>query len=81
MFKIKYCVLKINVNQLFSLNSFKLYANILCVSIFIKDIVWYLGVVIKLYHCKCLIYIFTREVIDGNPRIFTNSQYHCWFKE
>ena len=28
----------------------------------------------------CLKYIFTEELLNGTPNIFTNSQYHCWFK-
>ena len=26
------------------------------------------------------IYIFTGEVLNGTPDIFTNSQYHFWYK-
>ena len=43
--------------------------------------VWYLLVMGKLHGDECLIYIFTGEVLNGTPKIFTNSQYHCWFKE
>ena len=30
---------------------------------------------------ECIIYLFIGEVFNGNPNIFTNSQYHCWYKE
>ena len=40
-----------------------------------------LGVIIKPHNKKCLLYIFTVEVLNGAPIIFTNSQYCCWFKE
>ena len=42
---------------------------------------WYLGVTGKLHNDECLIYIFTGEVPDVTPKIFTNSQYKCWFKK
>ena len=47
-------------------------ANGLCVSIFIKDMVRYLGDIGKLHNEECIIYIFTGKVIYGNPKIFTN---------
>ena len=52
----------------------------LCVSIFIKYTGWYLGVMVKLHSDKCLIYILAGEVIYGVPKIYTNSQCKCWFK-
>ena len=57
------------------------YANRFCVSIFIEDMGCYLGVIGKIQDEKCLIYIFTGEILNGTPNIFTNSQYRCWFKE
>ena len=38
-------------------------ANGLCVSIFIKDMVRYLGDIGKLHHNKSMLYIFTGEVM------------------
>ena len=43
--------------------------------------VWYLVVIGNLHSDECIIYIFTGEVLNGTPKIFTNSQYHCCFKE
>ena len=48
-------------------------SNRLFVSIFIKYMEWYLVVIGKLHNEKCLINIFTVEVLNGNPNIFTNS--------
>ena len=52
----------------------------LCVSIWFKDMGWYLGVIGRIHKDECLINLFTGEVFNGNPNIFTNSQYHCWYK-
>ena len=54
--------------------------NCVC-SIFIKDMESYLGVIGKHHNDKCLINIFTGEFLNGTQNIFTNSQYHFWFKE
>ena len=51
----------------------QIYANGLCVSVFIKDMVWYLVVTGKPYNGECLTYISTREIIDVTPKIFKNS--------
>ena len=50
----------------------KIYINGLCVSIFIKDMGWYLGVIGNLLNYECLIYIFTGEVLNDTPNILTN---------
>ena len=52
-------------------------SNGLCVSTFIKCMVWYLVVMGKIHGDEYLIYIFTGEVLNGTPKIFTNSQYVC----
>ena len=57
------------------------YASVLCVSVWFKDMGWYLGVIGRIHNDECLIYLFTGEVLNGNPNIFTNLQYHCWYKE
>ena len=41
---------------------------------------WYLGVILKLHSDIFMIYIFTDEVLNGIPNMFTNLQYHCWYK-
>ena len=43
--------------------------------------VWYLIVIVNLHIDEYLIYIFTGEFLNGIPNIFTNSQYHCWYKD
>ena len=53
-----------------------IYANGLCISIFIKDTLWYLGVIVKLHNNECLIYIFIVEVLYGTPKMFTNYQHY-----
>ena len=45
-------------------------ANGLCVSIYLNNIGWYLGVIGKLQNYECLIYIFTGKVENGTPSIF-----------
>ena len=45
-------------------------ANGLCVSIFFKNMAWYLGVIWKVYYDECLIYIFTCEVLNGTSNMF-----------
>ena len=42
---------------------------------------WYLVFKGKLHNNECLIYIFTDEVLNSTPNIFTNSQYHFWYKD
>ena len=44
--------------------------NGLGASIFLKYMGWYLGVPGKLHDDECMIYIFTGNVINGNPSIF-----------
>ena len=53
----------------------------MCASIFFKDIEWNLGVIGRLQNDYWIIFIFTGEVINGTPNIFTSSQYHCRYKE
>ena len=52
-------------------------ANGLCVSIFLKNMGWYLGVIGKLHNDEYLIYILTGKVQNGNPSIFNKSLYYC----
>ena len=54
-------------------NTEQKYSNELFVSIFIKDMGWYLGVIENFHNDDCLIYNFTGEVLNGTPNIFTNS--------
>ena len=54
--------------------------NGLCVSVFIKYMGLYLGLIGRIHDSDCLIYIFTSSYIDGNPKVFNNSQYNCWFE-
>ena len=64
--------------QLFSLNSLNWIGlerngtdeNGLCVSIFLKNMGWCLGVIRKLHNDECLIYIFTGKIQNGNLSIF-----------
>ena len=48
-------------------------ASWFCVSIFIKDMGWYLEVIGNLLNDECIIYIFTGEVLNGTPNILTNQ--------
>ena len=59
----------------------KIDENGLCVSIFLKNLGWYLGVIEKLQNDECLIYIFTGKVQNGTPIIFNETLYRCWYKE
>ena len=54
-------------------------ANGLYVSIFLKKMGWYLGVIGKLHNDECLIYIFTGKVQNGTPGVFNKILYHCWY--
>ena len=56
------------------------YVSGLFVYFFFKNTAWYLGVIGKVHNNECLIYIFIDEVLNGTPNIFTNSQYHLWYK-
>ena len=40
-----------------------------------------MGVIQNIHNDECIIYLFTGEVFNRNPNIFTNSQYHCWYQE
>ena len=44
---------------------------------------WYLGVIGRHHNQKCntYIYIFTEEVQDITPNIFTNSPFKSWFQQ
>ena len=55
--------------------------NGLCVSIFLKNMGWYLGVIGNLDNYECLIYIFTGKYENVTPIIFNKTLYHCWYKE
>ena len=56
-------------------------ANGFCVSILLKNLGCYLGVIGNLHNDECLIYIFTGKVQNGTPSIFNKKVYHCWYKE
>ena len=53
--------------------------NSLYVFLSIRDIGWYLLVIGKLNNAKTLLYIFTGEVIDVTPNVFSEKQYDSWF--
>ena len=56
------------------------YENGLCVSIFLKKMEWYLGVIWKIHNDECIIYIFTGKVQNFTPSIFNKTMYRCWYK-
>ena len=66
---------------MYELNWNRKYVNGLCVSIFLKDMGCYLGVIGNIQNDECLIYIFTVEVLNGNPSIFNKSHCHSWYEE
>ena len=74
---LKTCIFLIECTKL---NRNRKDANGLYVSIFFIDMGWYSGVMGKLHNYEYIIYIFTGEVINGNPNIFNKSPYHCWYK-
>ena len=51
--------------------------NGLCVSIFLKNMGWYLVVIGKLQNDECLVYIFTSKIQNGITGIFNKTLYHC----
>ena len=55
------------------------YEDWLCVSIFNKDIIWYLGVIEKPHNYECLMYIFIGEVKDDTPNKFINLSKSVFF--
>ena len=57
------------------------YANGLWVSISLKNMRSYWGVIGNIHNNECIIYIFTVKVEDGTPIIFNKKLYHCWYKE
>ena len=57
-----------------------IYENVLFVSIFIKYMGCYLGVIEKINNDEFLIYIFTGGVLNSSKNIFTHSQHNYWFK-
>ena len=54
--------------------------NILCTSVFLKNMGWYLGVIGELHNDECLMYIFTGKVENVTPIIFDKTLYHYWYK-
>ena len=52
-------------------------ANCLFVSIFLKNLVWYLGVKGNLHTNECQIYILTGKVENGATILFNKTLYHC----
>ena len=48
----------------------------LFVSIFLKNMIWYLGVIGNIHNDECLIYIFTSKVENGTQIIFNKTLYH-----
>ena len=56
----------------------KTVANGLCVSIFLKNIGWYLIVIGNLDNYECIIKIFTGKVENVTPIIFIKTKYNFW---
>ena len=54
--------------------------NVLCMSIFLYNMGWLLGVIGKIHNDECLIYIFTGNVENGTPLIFNKTIYPSWYK-
>ena len=54
--------------------------NLWRISIFLKNIGWYLGYIGKIHNDECLIYIFTGKVENGTPIILNKILYHSWYK-
>ena len=78
-------ILPVKTNPVFFIKCTELtqnrkFANGLCFYIFYKDTGWYLGVIGNLHNDEFIIYIFMGEVLNGTINIFTNSQYHFWYK-
>ena len=55
--------------------------NVLSVSILLKNMGWYLCVIVKLHNDECIIYILTGKIQNGTRSIFNRTLYHCWYKE
>ena len=55
-------------------------ANELCVSIFLNNMGWYLGVMVNIYNDEILIYILEERLQYDTPIIFNETLYHCWYK-
>ena len=56
------------------------YADSLCVSILLNNMVWHLVVIGNNQNNESLIYIFTGKIQNGTPIIFIKTMYHCWYK-
>ena len=54
--------------------------NVLCISIFLYKMGWFLGVIEKLNNYECLTYIFTENVENGTPIILNKTIYSSWYK-
>ena len=55
-------------------------ANSFCVSIILKNMEWYLSVMVKRRNIECLMYIFAGKVGHGTPIKFNKTLYHFWYK-
>ena len=49
--------------------------NGLCISIFLDNMEWFLGVIVKLNNDECLIYIFTENIENVTTIIFNKTLY------
>ena len=56
----------------------KIDTSILCVSVFVKDMGWYWGFIVRLHYEETMIYLFTGYVTSGTTNIFKEIQYNCW---
>ena len=54
--------------------------NALCISIFLDNMVWFLGIIGKPHNDECLIHIFTDKVENGNTIIFNKKCIHLGIK-
>ena len=74
--KRRYPVIKNSSSVLFFESTemnFKTDANGLCVSISLKNMRWYLGVLGNFQKDECLIYIFIGKFQNGTPNIFNKN--------